>query len=91
MTKKKKPTNYSKWKKNANPASRTARALQKYRRTAKLSQRQLGKLAKFSQGYLGMIERGLCQPRPKTMTPIIKALNKLGVKCDHADFGLEAP
>lgn len=89
--KKKAQTNYARWKKTANPDSTTAKALRKFRKASGLSQRELGKRAKFSQGYLGMIERGICQPRSKTLAPLIKTLNKLGVKCAFKDFGLEAP
>jgi predicted transcriptional regulator len=80
-------TNYARWKDRAKPSSPAAKALRYYRRKTKLSQRQLGKLAKFSQGYLGMLERGICTPRYNTMTKLIKAFNKLGFPCTHADFG----
>lgn len=89
--KKKAQTNYARWKKTANPNSATAKALRRFRKATGLSQRELGKRANFSQGYLGMIERGICQPRPKTLSPLIKALNRLGVKCSHKDFGLDTP
>lgn len=85
---KKKATNYAKWLEQADPETPAASALRRLRRKSGLSQRQLGKMAKFSQGYLGMIERGICSPRYNTMTRVIKTFNKLGVKCAHKDFGL---
>ena len=81
-------TNYARWKDRANESLPTAVAMRRLRKKSQLSQRQLGKLAKFSQGYLGMIERGICKPRYNTMTRVIKALNKLGVSCSHKDFDL---
>lgn len=87
--KKKAETNYAKWLARANPKRTTAKALRHFRQKAGLSQRQLGKLAKFSQGYLGMIERGISQPRYNTMTRIIKVFNKLGLHCTHENFGFK--
>jgi predicted transcriptional regulator len=80
-------TNYQMWVERADPSLPTAKAMRRLRKKTGLSQRQFGKLAKFSQGYLGMIERGICQPKYNTLTRVIKAFNKLGVPCSHEDFG----